>query len=335
MNKHQRKTVLLVGAAVLVAAIGATIYSAAFVVGQAEQAIIVQFGEPKGDLISTPGLHWKKPFIQDVRKFDKRRLLWDGEPNQVPTLGREFIRVDTTARWRIVDPLRFLKSVRDEAGARSRLSDILDSVVRDKVSNTDLEEIVRSKDWKVDPSAMPAAEADAVRLDVDLEAAPKKGREQLTREILAEAQKIISPLGIELVDVRIKRLNYIEEVRVKVEERMIAERQRVAEQFRSEGQGRSAEIDGETEKQQRTLLSEGQRRAEEIRGRADAEATRIYGAAFGVDPEFYAFFKTLENYPQSIKSNATLMIRADSEFFRYLQDASPATAAPPPETVAR
>jgi membrane protease subunit HflC len=308
-----------IGGVVAVAAL-VTVSSAAFVVDQSEQAIVVEFGEPKGGVINQPGLHWKKPFIQEVRRFDKRLLVWDGDPNQVPTLGREFISVDTTARWRITDPLRFLTSVRDEAGARSRLSDIIDSVVRDKVSGTDLEEIVRSKDWKLDTEELEGDEP--VRTDVDL-AAPKKGREQLTREILAEAQKVIAPLGIELIDVRIKRLNYIDEVRAKVEDRMIAERQRVAEHFRSEGAGRSAEIDGETEREQRRILSEGRRRAEEIRGAADAEATKIYGDAFGADPEFYAFFRTLENYAKSIGDNATVMLRADSDFFKYLEDIQP------------
>ena len=316
--RHAPRVVL---GAIIALALAITLYSATFVVDQSQQAIVVEFGEPKGGLITQPGLHLKKPFIQTVRLFDRRLLIWDGDPNQIPTLGREFISVDTTARWRIVDPLQFLKSVRDEAGARSRLNDILDSVVRDKISNTDLEEIVRSKDWRPDPTAIEAEEP--LRTDVDLTAPTKMGREQLTREILHDAQKVIAPLGIELIDVRIKRLNYIDEVRSKVEDRMIAERQRVAEQFRSEGAGRSAEIDGETDRQQRTIISEGQRRAEEIRGTADAEATQIYGDVFGRDPEFYAYFRTLENYSRSIGENSTLMLRADSDFFKYLQDISP------------
>lgn len=312
-----------IGIVVVVLAL-VTLYSATFVVDHSQQAIVVEFGEPKGGLITRPGLHLKKPFIQTVRRFDRRLLVWDGDPNQIPTLGREFISVDTTARWRIVDPLQFLKSVRDEAGARSRLNDILDSVVRDKISNTDLEEIVRSKDWRLDPASI---EADApLRTDVDLTAPTKMGREQLTREILTDAQKVIAPLGIELIDVRIKRLNYIDEVRSKVEDRMIAERQRVAEQFRSEGAGRSAEIDGETEREQRKILSEGQRRAEEIRGTADAEAARIYGEVFGADPEFYAYFRTLEKYSNGIGENSTLMLRADSDFFKYLEDIRPRRA---------
>jgi modulator of FtsH protease HflC len=299
-----------------------TTLSALFIVDQSEQAIIVEFGEPKGGVISRPGLHWKKPFIQEVRRFDRRLLIWDGDPNQIPTLGREFISVDAVARWLIVDPLQFLKSVRDEAGARSRLNDIIDSVVRDKVSNTDLEEIVRSKDWNPTPTGA-AEEAEVLGTDDALKKAPKKGREQLTREIIADAQRGVAALGIKLVDVRIKRLNYIDEVRSKVEERMISERQRVAEHFRSQGAGRSAEIDGETEREQQRIASEGRRRAEEIRGRADAEATKIYAAAYGKDAEFFAFFRTLESYGKAIDANTTMMVRADSEFYKYMQDISP------------
>lgn len=323
MSPNTKPIALAVGLGLAFLAV-ATLISALFVVDQAEQAIVVEFGEPKGDVITRPGLHWKKPFIQEVRRFDKRLLVWDGDANQIPTLGREFISVDTTARWRIVDPLLFLKSVRDESGARSRLNDIIDSVVRDKVSNTELEEIVRSKDWNPNPSAaIGDAEAQVLGTDADLAIVPKKGREQLTREITADAQKVIAPLGIELVDVLIKRLNYIDEVRSKVEERMISERQRVAEHFRSEGAGRSAEIDGETERQQQKIASEGRRKAEEIRGRADAEVTKIYGEAYGKDAEFYSFFRTLESYARGVGPNTTLMLRADSEFYKYLEDIAP------------
>ena len=316
-----RRSVVLIGLAVAALAAIVVVVSSLFAVDQAEQAIVVEFGEPKGGVITRAGLHWKKPFVQEVRRFDKRLLVWDGDPNQIPTRGREFISVDTTARWRIVDPLRFLKSVRDESGARSRLNDIIDSVVRDKVSNTELEEIVRSKDWNPNPAEV--GDTAVLGTDDDLKVAPKKGREQLTREITADAQKVIAALGIELVDVRIKRLNYIEEVRSKVEERMIAERQRVAEHFRSEGAGRAAEIDGETQREQQRIDSEGQRRAEELRGEADAEVTKIYGKAYGSDPEFFAFFRTLESYPGGIGANTTLMVRADSEFYKYLQDIAP------------
>ncbi len=288
-----------------------------YTVDEAEQAIIVQFGEPIGDVISEPGLKVKLPW-QQVRYFDKRLLVWDGDVTQIPTLGREFILVDTTARWRIADPLLFLTSVRDEAGARTRLDDIVDSVVRDMVSSTELEEIVRSKDWAVDVDELddPAL---AERDDVNLEKRPKLGRELLEQEILARAQDSMPRLGIELDDVRIKRVNYIDSVRKQVESRMIAERQSIAERFRSEGMGRSQEILGNMERDLRRIRSEAARKAEEIRGNADAEATRIYGEAFGADPEFYSFFRTLESY-RALGLNSTIMLSADSDFFRYLEE---------------
>lgn len=307
------KSPIILGAAALLGLI--VLRDAAFVIDQAEQAIIVQFGEPRGEPINEPGLHFKTPFIQEVRRFDKRLLAWDGDVSQIPTLGREFVIVDTTARWRIADPLQFLRSVRDESGARTRLDDIIDSVARDIVSGTDLEEIVRSRDWQVD--AKEVEDEAVLRGDVDLDK-PKKGRERLEQEMLAAASRLMPELGIELVDVRIKRINYIDSVRRQVETRMISERQSIAERFRSEGQGKSQEILGEMERELRTIRSEAERQAAEIRGRADAEATRIYGEAYGADPEFYAFFRTLESY-RNLGDNSTLMIDADSDFFRYLQ----------------
>lgn len=302
---------------VIAAIFAVTVYSAAFIVDEAEQVIIVQFGEPQGDVIGDPGLHWKLPFIQEVRRYDKRLLIWDGDVTQIPTLGREFIQVDTTARWRIADPLQFLRSVRDERGGRTRLDDIIDSVVRDIVSGTELEEIVRSGDWNVDVEELDEVEQE--RKDVALTRRPKLGREKLESEILKSASRLMPELGIELKDVRIKRINYIDSVRVQVENRMISERQAIAERFRAEGQGRSLEITGEMEKQLRTINSEAARKAEEIRGNADAEAIQIYGEAFGKDAEFYAFMRTLETY-RALGDNATLMIRADSDFFRYLEN---------------
>jgi len=303
-------------AGIVLAAVVFVAVSSAFIIDQAEQGIIVQFGEPIGDVIAEPGLHWRTPFIQEVRRFDKRLLAWDGDVSQIPTLGREFIVVDTTARWRIADPLQFLRSVRDESGARARLDDIIDSVARDIVSGTDLEEIVRSADWEVDVSGLAEAEKEALA-DADLES-PKKGRAQLEREMLAAAARSMPELGIELVDVRIKRINYIDSVREQVETRMISERQSIAARFRSEGQGRSQEILGGMERDLRRIRSEAERRAQEIRGEADARATRIYGEAFSEDPEFYRFFKTLESY-DAVSENTTLMIDADSDFFRYLE----------------
>lgn len=289
--------------------------SALFVIDQTEQGILVQFGEPVGEVVDEPGLHWKLPFVQEVRRFDKRLLDWDGEVSQIPTLGREFIVVDTTARWRIVDPLQFLRSVRDELGAQTRLDDIIDSVVRDIVSGADLEEIVRSRDWDVDVSEI--EDEAMIREDVALEK-PEMGRERLENKMLTAASRLMPELGIEIVDVRIKRINYIESVRRQVERRMISERQSIAARFRSEGEGRSQEILGQMERQLRQISSEAERKAEEIRGKADADATKTYGEAYGADPEFFAFLRTLESY-RALGKNTTLMIDAESEFFQYLK----------------
>ena len=309
------KTKLIITAVVLVL-IGFMARTVLFVLDEAEQAIVLQFGDPVGDVITEPGLKSKLPW-QEVRRFDKRLLVWDGDVSQIPTRGREFILVDTTARWRIADPLQFLRSVRDELGARSRLDDIIDSVVRDMVSSTELEEIVRSGDWTVNLDEL----EDELAADIDpdeLQQTPKLGRERLEQEILQRAQLLMPELGIELHDVRVKRVNYIDSVRRQVENRMIAERQSIAERFRSEGQGRSQEILGGMERDLQRIRSEAERQAAEIRGNADAEATRIYGSAYGADPEFYAFFETLEHY-RAIGANATLFFRADSDFFRYLE----------------
>lgn len=297
--------------------------SALFTIDEAEQAIIVQFGAPVGDPITSPGLHFKIPFIQEVRRFDKRLLSWDGDPNQIPTRGEQFISVDTTARWRIADPLVFLQRVQNERGATLRLNDILDSVVRDKISASDLVEIVRSKDWKVSEEDLLRAQVAAEGDEEILLQQVISGRGELVKSILETARKIVPDFGIELVDIRIKRIDYVDEVQERVFERMIAERQRIAEQFRSEGQGRAAEIDGETQMMLAKITSEAQRQAEVIRGEADAEATRIYNEAFGADPEFYAFFRTLESYASSLGERASLILDVDSDYFQYLKRIAP------------
>ncbi len=308
-------------AILLVIAIGVFL-SAAYTLDETEQAVILQFGKPVGDPVVSAGLHFKMPFVQEVRRFDKRLLTWDGSPEQVPTRGREFISVDTTARWRIIDPLQFLRSVRDENGAQSRLDDIIDSVARDMISSSELTEIVRSSNWEVSEQDLEDIAAETVeRNDVELTKEVKLGREKLTREILRVASlDMPEKYGIELVDVRIKRLNYIPEVREQVFSRMTSERQRIAEQFRSEGQGEASRIRGETSRELAEIRSEAQRQAEIIRGQADAQATRIYSAAYAADPEFYSFSRTLESYAKSLGAETTLMISVDSEYFDYLRD---------------
>ena len=316
------KQIPFIAGLILLIAIVIGLRASIYILDESEQAVIVQLGAPVGEPVTTPGLHFKTPFIQEVRRFDKRVLSWDGDPNQIPTRGEQFISVDTTARWRIADPLIFMQRVQNERGATMRLNDILDSVVRDKISSTDLVEIVRSKDWKI-------SEADLARVQLSGEddeeillQEVQTGRQELVKSIFDQAASQMPELGIELVDIRIKRIDYVEAVEQRVFDRMIAERQRIAEQFRSEGQGRAAEIDGDTKRSLAEIQSEANRKAEVIRGQADAEASRIYSEAFGADPEFYAFLRTLESYPKTVGPSSTLILGTDSEYFRYLRDVS-------------
>ncbi len=317
MKFSLKATIIFISMAAILVVLGNTFYT----LEEGQQAIIVQFGRPVGDTITEAGLQVKLPFIQVVRRFEKRLLVWDGDPNQIPTKGREFIWVDTTARWRIADARKFLENVATEAGAQSRLDDIIDSVVRDEVSNSELVELVRSTSWVIPEDQ--ALEAVPKEREEELKRKIARGREEITRIILNEAQKIIPQYGIELVDVRIKRLDYVKSVREKVYERMISERKRIAAQFRSEGEGRSAEILGEMEKELRQIRSMAYRKVQEIRVRGDAEATLIYGRAYNRDPEFYAFLRTLESYREGEHSNSTLVLTTDSDFYKYLKTAAP------------
>lgn len=324
MNMSPRTGIVL-GLVGVVVILGAVLgYASTYVIDEKEQAIVLQFGDPVGEPITEPGLHFKAPFIQEVRRFDQRLLVWDGAPNQIPTAGREFISIDTTARWRIVDPLKFLQSVTNETGAQSRLDDIIDSVVRDNISGSDLTEIVRSADWEVTEEQLEKVGVPVDEGEKQLTKEVQKGRQQITREILREAQQRMPQYGIELVDVRIKRLNYIPNVRQQVFNRMISERQRIAERFRSEGQQEAETIRGETQKQLDQIQSAAQREAETIRGRADAEAAQIYNDVYGQMPEFYRFYRTLESYQNTLTEDTTLIIGTDSDYFRYLKDTSAA-----------
>jgi membrane protease subunit HflC len=315
------KNVLKAGLGFLALAVFIVFSGAYYTLEEGQQAVILQFGRPVGQPVTEAGLHFKLPFVQDVRRFERRLLIWDGDPNQIPTKGREFIWIDTMARWRIADAKKFLENVATEAGAQSRLDDIIDSVVRDQVSASELVELVRSASWKVPPGEILEEVPAEVREELKKRIA--RGREEITRTILAEARKIIPQYGIELVDVRIKRLNYVESVQKKVYARMISERKRIAARFRSEGEGRSAEILGTMEKELRQIRSEAYRRVQEIRGKADAEATRVYGIAYGHDPEFYAFSRTLEAYKEGQNKNSVMILTTDSDYYRYLKKAGP------------
>lgn len=303
-----------------------TLSGAFYTVEEGQQAILLQFGKVVGDPITDAGLHFKLPFIQNVRRFEKRLLIWDGDPEEIPTKGREFIKVDATARWRIADPRKFLESVATEQGAQSRLDDIIDSAVRSQVSGNELVELVRSASW-VTPGEAVLEEIPAER-EKELKKKISLGREEITRAIVAEAEKVVPQFGIELIDVRIKRLNYVQSVREKVYSRMISERKRIAARFRSEGEGESAEVLGNMEKELRQIRSTAYRRAQEVRGKADAEATRIYGNAFNKDPEFYTFSRTLEAYKEGQNKNSVLILTTDSDFYRYLKEAGSADKRP-------
>lgn len=297
----------------IVLAVLVVVSASAFRVGEAEQVIITQFGDPIGDPIAAPGLHFKMPFVQQANFFDKRFLEWDGSPNQVPTKDKRFIWVDTYARWRIVDPLRFFQRLRDERGAQSRLDDILDGETRNAVARYDLIELVRNSNRNPDDIPIEAEEEEVI-LNVIA-----KGRDQVSREILERAAERTADLGIELLDLRIKRINYVEEVQRDVFARMIAERQRIAELYRSEGQGEAARIQGERERDLQRIQSEAFKTAEELKGKADASATDIYADAYGRDADFYSFTRSLETYEKVIDPATMLILETDSEFLRYLE----------------
>ena len=305
---------ILIAAVVIIGII--VLSSALYVVDETQQVVITEFGQPVGKPITRAGLYVKKPFIQKVNYFDKRLLVWDGVPTQIPTRDKKYIWVDTTARWRIVDPLKFLQSVGSERGAQARLDDIIDSATRDKITSYPLAEIVRNSNREfVTTEVFIQKEEEITNI--------KKGREAISREILKEAAKLVPQYGIELVDVRIKRLNYVEDVRKKVYTRMISERKRVAEQYRSEGMGKKAEIEGMREKELQKITSEAYKKAEIIKGQADAKATKIYADAFSKDPEFYSFLRTLESYQDTLNEKSIIILTTNSDFYKYIKYISP------------
>ncbi|MBD62116.1 HflC protein [bacterium] len=286
--------------------------SSVYVVDETEQVIITQFGEPVGDTTSEPGLYFKIPFIQKANRFSDQILEWDGFPEQVPTLDKTFIFVDTVARWRITDPLLFFQSVVDERGAQSRLDDILDSVVRNVITGYDLIETVRSTD---------RSEIATENLGEDVQVAPeflidlKLGRDGLENLILEQSKSSVLSFGIELIDIRIKHLNYVESVQKTVFSRMISERERIAEKFKSEGQGEAAKIMGDMEKELLSIQSEAYSTAEQIKGEADASATQIYADAYEKSPEFYRFWKLLAIYENMTGQNLSLILTNEGAFY--------------------
>lgn len=284
-------------------------YNAFYVVDEGEQALLFRLDKPVGTA-RYAGLHFKYPLIDKVRTFDRRIIKWDGDPNQIPTKDKRFIKVDTTARWKIVDPLKFYIRVNNENGAQSRLDDIIDSAVRNAISGHLLWELVRGKDYKAPLGGRDEATLGTPGGDV--------GREEIMSGILKEARAGTPEFGIELIDVKIKRINYVETVRQRVYERMISERKKVSSQFRSEGEGEKAEILGQMEKDLKTIRSEAQQRSLELRGEGDAKAASIYAEAYNQDPEFYDFLRTLESYEAVIGDNTRLVISTESPLYRLL-----------------
>jgi len=289
---------------------------------ESEQAIITQFGRPVGGAVKDAGLHFKIPMVQALHRFEKRILNWDSSADQIPTADKKYIWLDTTARWKIVDPLRFYTSVGNVRGVQSRLDDIIDSASRDIVSSFVLVEVVRNsnrileqrkEDFDDDAIGGDEEEIEAMIEVVEI------GREELTKRILERASELVPQYGIELLDVQVKRLNYIEDVRKKVYERMISERQRIASKYRSEGEGKKAEIVGMKDKELNRIYSEAYRKSETLRGEADAAAMKIYAKAYNQDPEFYSFLKTLDVYKNTMGENNRVILTTDTELFKYLR----------------
>ena len=324
--------------AIVIAIIALVAFSSAYTVDEAEQVVIVQLGKVVGDAVMKPGLHFKIPLIQEARRFEKRWLEWDGDANQTTTRDKRYIYIDVFARWRIDNPLLFIKTLRDEMSAQGRLDDIIDNATRNVIANHNLIEAIRTTNrvfaepddelLLLSGGTQPTEE----REEDDQTPPPKKefdrnpnlyriviGREKLTRLILEKASQKATQLGIDIKDVQIKRINYIESVQEKVFDRMISERKRVAEAFRSQGQGLSAEILGKMEKELKTIRSGAYRKTQEIMGRADAEAAAIYAEAYRVNPELYGFLKTMESYEKTVDKESWLLLTTNADYTRYLQ----------------
>lgn len=297
----------------LVVGAGITVWDGFYILPEGQQAVVTQFGAPVGTPVTEAGLKLKTPFIQDVRFFEKRVMIWDGDPNQIPTNDKTFVYIDATARWRISDALRFLQAVNNVTRAQTILDDLLDSTIRDMVNKNDLVEIIRSSDWVPGTIKTSVAEQETAK-------PIQYGRDKISEMIFQSASKLTPEYGIELVDVMFKRVNYIDSVRQKVYERMISERKRIAAEKRSLGEGQKAEILGKVERELKEITSLAARQAEEIKGRADAEAAKIYAEAYSRDPEFYSFSKSLEAYRGTIGANTRLILSSDSELYRYLRE---------------
>ena len=295
------------------------IFSGAYVIDETEQVVITQFGKSIGSAKTAPGLYFKIPVIQQANFFPKNLLEWDGDAGQVPTLDKTFISVDTFARWKIVDPLKFFQTVNNVLGAQARLDDIIDPAVRNFITSYPLIETVRDTNRELDTFEAGIERDDEERTLGTI----TTGRGKITLGILNQAQPKLKDFGIELVDVEIKRLNYVEQVQKSVYARMIAERKQIAEKFRSEGEGEARIIEGNRDKELKKITSEAYKTAQEVMGKADAESTTLYALAYNKDPEFYSFVKSLDVYQNVMDNKSFLLLSTDSDFLRYFKGYNP------------
>lgn len=305
------------------------VYSASYRVREEHQALIVQFGRIVSDPITESGLHWKLPFIQDVRFYEKRLLTWDGDPEQIPTKDKKYILVDTTARWKIADAVKYAQVVINEYGAQNKLNGIIDGITRDTISSHNLVESVRNDNQILEERVKQSAEQKQREKEgnenIDEEImgeieAIEVGREELSQIIIKRAQEELTVFGIELVDVQLRRIAYVESVQEKVYQRMISERLRIAEKIKSIGKGESAKITGKINKDLKAIESDALRRSEIIMGKAEAQAIDIYARQLGKDPEFYEFSRTLEAYKKTLTKRSNLLMSSDSKFLKLFRE---------------
>ncbi|CAN2039570.1 Protein HflC [Candidatus Magnetomoraceae bacterium gMMP-15] len=304
---------------VSVIVIGLSAFLAAYVVDETQQVVVTQFGRVVGEPKTEPGLYFKVPFIQHATYFPKTLQEWDGDPGQIPTVDKTYIWVDTFARWKIVDQVAFFQTVNNVTSALGRLDDIIDPAVRNFITSYSLIETVRKTNRQMDTFEIGITDEGGLQKDERHMGTIKEGREKITRGILEQAKPKLIEFGIELVDVQIKRVNYVEQVRNSVYSRMIAERKQIAEKFRSEGQGEARKILGEKERELKRIISEAYKAAQEIKGKADAEAIIAYAEAYNLDPEFYSFVQTLKNYAITLDKSTSLILSTDSDFLNYLK----------------
>lgn len=308
--KIKQITLLAIGFVVLICLLSST-----FTVREYEQVVVTQFGRPIGKAITTPGMNFKMPFIQTANVFEKRFMEWVGDPNQLPTKDKKFIFVETYARWQITDPLQFFKRLTNERGAQSRLDDILDGETRNVVAKNNIEELVRSSNRKPELDSIGEVLNDSL-------ATVFVGRDKMQEMILASANKQAKELGIKILDFRFKRINYVQEVQTQVYERMKSERFRIADKFRSEGQGEASKINGEKDRELKNIQSAAFKLAEEIKGKADANAASIYAGAYNQSSQsknLYGFLKSMETLDKTFSEKTSVVLSTNSELYKYLK----------------